>query len=108
MRRSDLNEIVFLERFVKNLEIERVSLGFSQKEMADWLDMSVSTYKRVVNGETGVKGLYTLAVLYYLTGKFCFEFVEVSDDLLDLVSKLKELPTEDLRVVDVLVERLRH
>lgn len=106
MKRSDLNEVVFLERYIKNLEIERVALGFSQREMAEWLDMSISTYKRVINGDTGVKGLYTMAVLYYLTGKFCFEFVEVHDELLDLIVKLRKLSADDIKVVTQLVDHL--
>ena len=36
-----------------NLERERFKLGYSQQDMAKALDMSLSSYKRLANGDTG-------------------------------------------------------
>lgn len=100
------NEQRFLELFIKNLEIDRVSLKMSQQQMANYLDMSLSTYKRIINGDTGVKGLYVLGKMYQLKGKFCFEYVEVHDPLLDTVAKLKGLSLEDLELINQLIDRI--
>ena len=43
-----------------NLERERFKLGYSQQDMAKALDMSLSSYKRLANGDTGKVDVYTV------------------------------------------------
>ena len=40
-----------IENFANSVEQERIALGYSQAQMAQALDMSLSTYKRIINGE---------------------------------------------------------
>ena len=103
---KQLNEQRFSELFVKNIELARAELGLSQGEMAKTLHISLSSYKRIINRETALKGIYAIGVLYHLTGRFCFEYVECHDDLLDLVSKVCKLSEDDRRTVSVLVDHL--
>ena len=62
MTRDDM-----IKHFGDNLESERMKLGFSQTQMAEALDMSRSTYKRLLTGETAKIDFYTLYRLYQLT-----------------------------------------
>lgn len=56
-----------------NLERERFKLGYSQQDMAKALDMSLSSYKRLANGDTGKVDVYTVYKLSQLTGKMFYE-----------------------------------
>ena len=58
-----------------NLERERFKLGYSQQDMAKALDMSLSSYKRLANGDTGkvdvkiqIRDSYYYDILSDLTG----------------------------------------
>ena len=58
-----------------NLERERFKLGYSQQDMAKALDMSLSSYKRLANGDTGKVDVYTVYKLSQLTGKMFMNYV---------------------------------
>lgn len=62
--------------FAINLEKERHKLNYSQAKMAAALDMSLSTYKNLIDGNTSNGSLYTLYKIYKLTGKLSFEMIE--------------------------------
>ena len=64
-----------------NLERERFKLGYSQQDMAKALDMSLSSYKRLANGDTGKVDVYTVYKLSQLTGKMFYELCGESSDL---------------------------
>ena len=49
-----------LENLVLNLEKERVRLGYSQAQMASALHMSLSSYKRLICGESRKIDFYTV------------------------------------------------
>ena len=59
-----------IENFANSVEQERISLGYSQAQMAQALDMSLSTYKRIINGEISKLDFFIFYQLYQLTGKF--------------------------------------
>ena len=61
-----------IENFAESIEKERIALGYSQAQMAQALDMSLSTYKRIINVEINKLDFYTFYQLYQLTGKFAF------------------------------------
>ena len=63
-----------------NLERERFKLGYSQQDMAKALDMSLSSYKRLANGDTGKVDVYTVYKLSQLTGKMFYELCGESSD----------------------------
>ena len=58
-----------LENLVLNLEKERVRLGYSQAQMASALHMSLSSYKRLICGESRKIDFYTVFLAQKLTGK---------------------------------------
>lgn len=107
MDKRQLNERRFEELFIKNLEADRANLGISQNDMAKIFNMSPSAYKRVITGETKLKGLFVVGALYNLTGKFCFEYVECHDETLDLISDITKLSPDDRNTIKALVNHLK-
>ena len=65
-----MNKQEIIDNFSTSLERQRIELGLSQSQMAQKLDLSLSTYKLLVNGQTQKIDVYTLVKLYELTGKF--------------------------------------
>lgn len=61
------------DNFVANIEIERVKLGLTQAQMAEKLEMSLSSYKNMINGISNNISMYVLYLVYLLTGKQPFE-----------------------------------
>ena len=74
-----------------NIERERIRLGMTQSQFAKELDMSLSSYKRIVNGETSRIDIYTAYLIYRLTGRFACEIAGFDDDIITLVKKFKAL-----------------
>lgn len=77
-----INKELLAENFGISMEKERIALGYSQQQMAKALDMSLSSYKRILNGETNKIDLYTAYLLAALTGK-------QTDELCGLLSPLQ-------------------
>lgn len=93
-----------IDNFSTNIEKQRIELGLSQAEMAQKLDLSLSTYKLLVNGQTHKIDVYTLVKLYELTGKFAFEFLGIDDRKTKIVSKLNQLSDQQLMMIHSVVE----
>ena len=55
-----------MDNLGNNLEKERIALHFSQSHMAEALDMSLSSYKRIISGETNRIDFYTIYLLVSL------------------------------------------
>ena len=53
-----------MDNLGNNLEKERIALHFSQSQMAEALDMSLSSYKRIISGETNRIDFYTIYLMY--------------------------------------------
>ena len=53
-----------IENFADSVEQERIALGYSQAQMAQALDMSLSTYKRIINGEISKLDFFIFYQLY--------------------------------------------
>ena len=47
-----MNRLEIANNISTNIERERIKLGMSQAQFAKALDMSLSTYKRIANGES--------------------------------------------------------
>lgn len=67
----------YTDLFVNNIEVERIKLGLSQKEMAEQIGMSLSTYKRMLNGEMSMMASLVIKNLYFLTGKCFYELMGI-------------------------------
>lgn len=65
----------FFNEFVCNIEKERIKLNYSQKQMADALDVSLSAYKRMLYGDVTKLDPYMIYKLHHITGKYYNEFI---------------------------------
>lgn len=90
--------------FAECVEQERITLGYSQAQMAQALDMSLSTYKRIINGEINKLDFYTFYLLYQLTGKFAFELCRYEDPLSSTVATMRRLSKAQLRTIDAFID----
>ena len=87
-----------------NLERERFKLGYSQQDMAKALDMSLSSYKRLANGDTGKVDVYTVYKLSQLTGKMFYELCGESSDLFQTYDRMRSLSPTQLHFIESLVQ----
>lgn len=90
--------------FGANIELERVRLGFSQAKMAKALDMSLSSYKRILTGETARIDIYTVHLLYHLTERLGFEYVGDPDPYLETFQRMRKLSAPQVRMIRSFVE----
>lgn len=90
--------------FLNNLEKERICENLSQANWAEKLGMSLSSYKRLISGETSKIDLMTAFKMYELTGKMAFELGEQFDSTLDVISKLKKLSPRQLKFIDSIID----
>lgn len=90
--------------FGTNIELERTKLGYSQAKMAKALDMSLSSYKRILTGETAKIDIYTEHLLYQLTQKLGFEYTGDPDPYLDAFQRMRRLSRTQLRTISALID----
>lgn len=91
-------------KFIKSIEKERIKLGYSQKLMAKALDISLSTYKNMINGLPVNIPIYSSYLAYKLTGKFCFELCEVTSSEIEAIKAFKDLPEYRQKTLRAMVE----
>lgn len=101
-----MNKLEFYGILGKNLERERFELNMTQADFAKKIDMSLSAYKRFINGETHHMDLYNMFKLYELTGKMPHDYVNPLKDsrFLKIVSKMENLSFRQLMYVNAVVE----
>ncbi len=92
------------KQFADNLEIERVRIGLTQKQMAEKLEMSLSAYKRIITYDTEKIDLYLIYKLYKLTGKLAYEFTDITDPYLSVKKKLMGLSFSQLSYVEAIID----
>ncbi len=93
-----------VNNFGSSIEQERAKLGFSQKRMAEALDMSLSSYKRIINGETNKISIFTVFHMYGLTKKLGFELCGNTSPQLKVYNSLTKLSDSQLRFVSSVIE----
>jgi len=99
-----MNREEFRDLFCENVERERVLLGYTQAQMAEALEMSISNYKKLINGQTTRVDAYTFYLLYELSHKYAFEFLGMSNREMDIIRKMKTLSEQQLMYVNAFVE----
>ena len=62
-----MNHTEMADNISTNLEIERSRLGLTQAQFAEKLEMSLSSYKRIINCETTKLDVYTAYLVYKIT-----------------------------------------
>lgn len=84
-----MNQTEIYKGFADALESVRHELNMTQEQFAKALKITTSTYKRIQSLETTKIDLYTLHLLYRLTGK---TINEISGDRSKAVSIIRNLP----------------
>ena len=72
-----MTNLDLLDNFAKNIEIERIKLGYSQQEFAKLLNISSSTYKNIISRRTSSVDITLVPKIYSLTGRLLFELLEL-------------------------------
>ncbi|MDO4977340.1 MAG: helix-turn-helix domain-containing protein [Eubacteriales bacterium] len=91
-------------QFAEHMEMERMNLGLTQQQMAGRLDLSLSAYKRIINGTTDKIDLYVIYKLYLVTGKLAYEFTDISDPYLNLKKKIMGLSPIQITYIETLID----
>ena len=99
-----MNKLELNHNFATNIEIERSRLGLTQKEMAERLELSLSSYKNIINGACLNVGIYTAYLCYKVTGKMLFELCDCNLEGYDTVKKLRELSDNQKKFVDGIID----
>lgn len=81
-----------VDNFAANIEIERAKLGLTQSEMARKLEMSLSSYKNMINGISGNIPIYVAHLVYIITGKQFFELCGYITPEIQLMMDFCRLP----------------
>ena len=68
-----MTNIEITQNFIENLEKAREELGWTQAQMAEKLQMSLSSYKYMISGKSAKIPIYVAYLVYQTTGKFFFE-----------------------------------
>lgn len=99
-----MNHTEMADNISTNLEIERSRLGLTQAQFAEKLEMSLSSYKRIINCETTKLDVYTAYLIYKITGKYTCELAGYRDSYIDVGKKLKFLSKRQLNYIDALTD----
>ena len=99
-----MNRLEIVNNISTNIERERIKLGMSQAQFAKALDMSLSTYKRIANGESSRIDIYTAYLIYKLTGRFSCELTGFNDDVINLVKRIKKLSKSQRILIDSIID----
>ena len=76
----------------------------SQAQFAKALDMSLSTYKRIANGESSRIDIYTAYLIYKLTGRFSCELTGFNDDVINPVKRIKKLSKSQCIRINAIID----
>lgn len=93
-----------VNNFGSSIEQERIQLKYSQKKMAEALDMSLSSYKRIINGETNNISIFTAYHMYGLTKKLGFELCGNLSPQLKVYNSLTRLSEAQLRFITAVID----
>lgn len=101
-----MNRQELINNFILTLERERTKRGLTQTEMAKYLDISTSGYKKIISGETSKIDLTFVYSLYKLTGLFYFEMCGLSQEQpeLDVIKKLMQLSPSQFRFIESTID----
>lgn len=92
------------ERFSNNIEIERTKLGMSQAQMAKALNMSLSTYKNIINGDSIRIDCFSAYLVFKVTGKFFYELCGDVFPEFEIMRMCRELTPSQQKFIKKIVE----
>lgn len=88
------------------LERERIQRDMSQKEMADVLNISLSSYRRIVTGESTYVPIEMIINAHRLTGMWLYQMLGESTDNTNALDKYMLLDEYDQETIREMVYRL--
>lgn len=95
-----------VRNFASMLEQERISRDMSQREMADALNISLSSYRRIVLGESTSVPIEMIINTHRLTGMWLYEMIGESTEDTKVLDRYMLLDEDDQEIVRSLVYRL--
>lgn len=94
----------YLKNFRSNIEYERELRGLTQHEWAAKLGMSLSSYKRLLSGETSKVDFMFFERVYSATGRVMAELCGAHPIDVNLINKTRALPPQQLAFVKSLID----
>lgn len=86
------------EKVINQMEYDRESLGYTQKQWANMLGVSLSGYKKIIRHETkGIK-MTTIAKLDEITHKLHWEGILLGDEEEKLAMKIDAMSDWEVRL----------
>lgn len=94
-----------MKNMMRNLEMFREQKQMSQAQFAEAIGMSRSAYTKLVNGDTNKLSVDTMKKIYHLTGRLCYQLMEVyTDDYLVLGDLIKDFSPYEMKCMRQFVE----
>lgn len=100
------NEIICRENLIRNIEAIRYKDGLSQCRMAEEIDMSTHSYRRLANNEMNLHASFVLLNLCVKWNVDLLELMGIEDYRFDVSRKVRHLTNDQLHVIDSLVDLL--
>lgn len=94
-----MTNLEITQNFIDNIEKIRVDMGWTQAQMAEKLEMSLSSYKYIISGKSAKIPIYVAYLVYLVTGKFFFELCDSNVPEIQLLQDFRELPKERQQVI---------
>lgn len=89
--------------FIDKLEQNRIKLNLSQSEMAAKLNMSLSSYKRLINGEVSTRMLEIPIRFRELTGASLYGMDTHISRQHKIMSELQDMTDEELDFIESVI-----
>lgn len=95
-----------VKNFAATLETERSDREMTQKEMAETLNISLSSYRRIVSGESTTVPMEMIINTHRLTGMWLYQMLGESTEDTKVLDRYMLLDEEDQEIVRTLVYQL--
>ncbi len=99
-----MDRIEFTKNISVGIEKERLRLGITQAQMAKECGLSLSAYKKIINGDTTHIDLFLAYSIYRLTGKYIFELCAADTPEARLLDRWRLLSDTQKRFVSAVAD----
>lgn len=89
------------ENFAIRIEQERIRMNLTQAQMAASLEMSLSSYKNIINGISTNIPVYVVYKAHQITGKFFFELCGEEIPESDFLIQFRKLPSHMQKALQI-------
>lgn len=92
------------KRFTEAIERVRIEHNYSQTDMAKYLDLSLSGYRKLLSGDILKIDIYLAYKIHELTGMWLFELIDRGDDVTELVNEYRQLTMQQKKYIRKLIQ----